>query len=749
MPVDIYGVGGEVESPLFINFQRGRLDLSGSLENDRLRFEMAKDLADRGLKLKEKMRDLKMPEGMEGNTNDLDNAYTLFQQGKTLMESSFRKYGNVNAATNSEEFIQGSRMVTTATDPAVNEQRKNKQRSTKGFEENMGARLKQGVDVSSNMMVDQQGLLVVDPQASGSLLTAREAVKRDQYDADWTMDKPLGQSQLNAASLTTSDDLLKNLEDKLKTSAKTVEGSEWDDASKVDALLGSDPLLKLVMLTKQGRTTSSNVGNINAAVRNVFATLSNSDISGAYQGYAKTDDFQKRMSREYVKDDPHSGFLRDGVIDPVLIRNEMVGGSGFGKKDKAGKGDRSYFEEVVGNAAARFYDTSVLDKLDRTMIKNAYAAGGSSSELNKTTQWQYDALNGPMMKAEIDPLTNRVKTTPGLSVTTMHYPVVKEMPGGEVVEVPFPFQAINQKMTYDMHRGLEKQFGLREDNGKISETGGLTLGDISPSWRALTNSGTVIDKTKTSNAQIVKVYDSKQFRPPLDPDQLLDTSAVFENQALGVRMGVNGPEPDFNNPNRPVVNPVSGSAFTEQFVKVRVKFSGDDNAPVEDRFLDWADTPEGNKARMEYERERAAVLRRTGGGTQNSLMSGRAGAVDASTEPMTEKTQAALDALDEKFAGKIQQHGVFSKEPLFGPHSSKLNPTADDSWSVIGQEPGEMDIWLQVPPEQVREGPFMDPRMFNTGVRTGDEPRLPQQNQDALIDIIGSVVQPTDTTTIR
>lgn len=749
MPPDIYGLGGEVESPLFINFQRSRLDLSGVMENDRLRFELAKDLADRNIKLKQNMRDLKMPEGTDGNHNDLMGAYTMFQKGKQGMEAEFRKYGNVNAAMNSPEFARSSQMVAMATDPTINEMRKNKKKSTEAFASNMEARLKQGVDVSSNLMVDDQGLLVTDPLVKNSLITAHESLRRDTYEPDYMMDKPLGQQKLNAASLTTSDDFLKSLEEKLKTSAKTVSGGEWDDAAEVSGALANDPLLKLAMLTKQGRTTSNNVEQLNSAVKNVFATLSNSDVAGAYQGYSKTDDFAKRMQM----DQADGGFLRNGVIDPTLIRNEMISGSGFGTKGKNGKGDMSYFQEVVTNAAGRLYDVSALNKLDRTMIKNGYSDGSGGSDFSKTTQWQHDLLHGPMLRPQINQQTGKIELVPGGEKRTMYFPVVKEMPGGEVVEVPLPVEAVEQKYpTFDMFRGMEKTFGLRADNGQVNPDGGLTLGDISPSWTMMTNSGTVVDKTKVPNAQIVKLYDVRRFIPPAQYDQMLNTEAVFNNQVGGVRTTAEGPVPDFNNPDRPVLNPVSGQPLTDILVKVRVKFSDNDNAPVEDRFLDWQDTPEGNKARMEYER-RASAIYRSGTVSRNGGAMGNigplAGGGGSTGIEYSEKTKAAIEKLDEEFAGKRQQHGMLSKEPLFGPNSRKLNPTASDSWSIIGQEPGEQDMWLRVPPEMAREGALIDTRMFNLGVQTGDDPVLPQQNRQAMFDIVGSVVQPTDTTGVR
>jgi hypothetical protein len=498
MAYDLSGVSQTRTSPLFINLQPFKLDLSPIEKTQELRDALRLQVQQKVAEQQKQIADLKMPEFKEGLAIDKVQPYQQALAAREQMLSRLRSGANPFwIYQNDPEFRQAMQSYTQATSPVTATLLKEQQDQLDAFD----AAVAKKPGAAASYFTDADGNLVTDPD-TGIPLTAGEG--------GWQRRNLISRSVQNGGltdfghyTLGTQADYTKHIDDTFREIGESKFGGNFNAQSKEsweDLMKNAkDPeagLLSALVINEKFGGNAQQVKLAAKALRNEPRTAEdNTAILNAYMQDPKSSFLQK-----FGED------IRKGSLNTSKVLDEAINGGG-----KEG----SYVDQWVMDRANRFLKDEHYITGDFKQTRGGAATDENGNTIKKINRWRVIRAGAPAdaVKAGEMPLPVAFINKEGKQkVTVMSAPAYRWTPPPDLLPTTM------------------KDIGLYDSNGDLKPDKDLTVfgtGDVYTAY------GRKIPDSVKSTIKITGVdpqiwYINKLFGSGADQD----TTAAKKNGLL-------------------------------------------------------------------------------------------------------------------------------------------------------------------------------------------------------------------------
>ena len=372
MAYDLYGNSWMRNSPLFINLQPFKLDLSPILETEKLRATIRmKAQAESDAQL-QKIRDLDMPEFDNAISGDTPYYYNAALQARAGMEKRLAEGGNPKwVRRNDPEFLQYQRQYIQATSPEVKRKLAEQYDALKAFDE----KNKENGSAGEYFM-DGSGHIATNPLNPAIPITAGESSEIRKLQ-QFGLNSGFPVVAYEGATTATPELWRKGIKEGFENLGLTEWGgnASADNIKSLQALAAQENnkeagALSLILSSSSGHSNSE---QIQSAFNNIVnRPSSQQEKLSILQSYMKTKDFWDRREKEFLDKD---GNLDTDEIWAAAVTPDKRWGSIGGKG-----GALSFVSSNVWDMGVKYLKSKSVTDLDLKTVQGGKANGRSSSD---------------------------------------------------------------------------------------------------------------------------------------------------------------------------------------------------------------------------------------------------------------------------------------------------------------------------------------------------------------------------------
>jgi hypothetical protein len=325
-PDDGYGPS----APSFFQWTPITLDTSARDRTSEQKQKLMLDLLDREEKLKDKVRELQLPD-FKGNLNDTVRWSDQAVASKQRMIDMLAQPGvNPFQVANSQPFLKERAGWNELTSPGMRQTLATRMGDLGRLKEEQDRRQAKGDPIISSYATDAKGRFIPDSENPGQWIQVGEAGRRAEYDPNWDYTGSMKDFDFsNIGNIKTPIGFDEDLHAIFSTAGSTTSGTSGPpgfDRGKLDgaslqqlAQAAADPESDAATRTyaamKITQKTGTNINQLGSGIQAIETSLDQHQRNAIVQAFAQTPEFKIKMSKS-VKD---GGFLRDGVLDQDLV----------------------------------------------------------------------------------------------------------------------------------------------------------------------------------------------------------------------------------------------------------------------------------------------------------------------------------------------------------------------------------------------------------------------------------------------